>query len=39
MEAMKQLEEQKAQANIEEAGRKGYETEQMRLGAYQGEQQ
>ena len=34
MEAMKQLEEQKAQANIEEAGEAGYKAEQLRLGAY-----
>ena len=35
MEALKQLEAQKAQANIEEAGRAGYETEKLRLGASQ----
>jgi len=35
METMKQLEEQKKQANIEEAGKAGYQQEKMRLGAYQ----
>ena len=35
MEALKQLEEQKRQANIEEAGKRGYDTEKMRLGAAQ----
>jgi len=39
MESLKQLEEQKAQANIEEAGKQGYQAEKTRLGAYSGEEQ
>lgn len=34
MEALKQLEQQKAMQNIQEAGKAGYEQEKVRLGAY-----